>query len=103
MIFEDESPPAVADLAPDPPVSETMIEACAAEAGRLADALGAIDRALSAVVTCLADPPPALQRIDLLRQEAEGLAAALGLVVGAEASSRPVQAEDIARAVTLHD
>ncbi len=100
MMFEDEPPPAAAGHTP---VSKTMIEACAAEAGRLADALGAIDRAVSAVVDSLVAPSPALQGIDLLRQEAEGLTAALELVAGAAASGRPVSAEDIARAVPLHD
>lgn len=103
MIFEDEPPPAMADPAPALSAPDRIIEACATEAGRLADAIGGIDRALSAVLGGLADPPLALQGIDLLRQEAEGLAAALALVAEAAASGRPVSAGEIARAVTLHD
>jgi len=103
MIFEDESPPAVTRPVSGRPAPEMMLAACAAEAGRLAVALGGIDHALSSVIDSLAAPPPALQGIDLLRQEAEGLAAALDLVAGAAASGRLVSAEDIARAVPLHD
>lgn len=104
LIFEDHSGAA----APDAVLSldrtgYDLLQACAIEAARHADAVTRMDRVLGDALECgeAKGNSQTLQRLDLLRQEAEGIARLLNFVADLPALDAIIDRDAFSKCVPL--
>jgi len=104
LIFEDHSNAATSDtgLTLDR-TGNDLLQACAIEAARHADAVAQMDRALGGALESggAKGNSQTLQRLDLLRQEADGIARLLNFVAGLPALDAIIDIDAFSKCVPL--